>query len=235
MKFGIIIAAGVLVLGTSAFAQLNRTQTNQSSFTTFTEVTGGVNTWSGIWGGHPAWLDSSSNGQQFITISADVELWGSSSLDNSRIYFHKANDQNPGPAILNGTLYSNRGMWVGVVGPPKNGAPALLDKLIQTTNYAGTPVNPPTPATDVPLTWTGRWTSDNGANWTPWHTFDAFGPGSNNTVQNAYWWRMANSLSDPNPAGGYFNFQIQCAPHFAPLQPGGAYELDPVLVMSPEL
>lgn len=233
MKLGIILAAGALVVGASAFAQLNRSQTGKSSFDTFTEMTGGTNTWSGIWGGSPAWVQQSAVGPQDITISADVELWGMTSLDNSRIYFHKANDQAPPPAYLNGTLYSNRGMFVGVVGRKADGNPATLDELTQSTNYAGGAI--PTaegPAKKVPLDWKGQWTADGGANWSAYKDADNVGDGANGTVHNAYWWLMGN---ESTREGGYFNFRLKVTPNFPALATAGRYELDPVLVIAPEL
>jgi hypothetical protein len=104
MKFGIIVAAGVLALGTAAFAQTmpavgdqnpyggwGRDNTNWSGANGLYTDYGSVYT--GLSSPDHTWQLGSNDSGGNITVSADIEMWLNMALDQTNIYFHIGSDR----------------------------------------------------------------------------------------------------------------------------------------------
>ena len=78
---------------------------------------------------------------------------------------------------------------------------------------------------------------DAGGGWSAWKPAEAIDTaGADGTIPHAVWWLLGNGTPGSSAgAAGAFNYQFRCTPAMSQLQEAGRYELDPTIVISPEL
>lgn len=237
MKFGIIIAAGVLALGASAFAQLVPGAPANGwgkDISNYAVATGGPWALNNVVYVVPAygWSSDPSGGSEFpgFTVTADIEMWASFALTNQAIYFHIG--QNPGAnpsmtASIGGSMVSNHGQWLTITTPGNKPTKAKLDNLEWVNNPqgqtrdAGNQPSAGIPA-NIPVTWAV-------VSGTSGPQALAYSGGGNDDKLWGYAW-----LADGGTAGAH-SFAISCTITPAQYQPDGHYQMDPIIVASPEL
>jgi len=232
----LLVVALALVLSASAvWAASGINRGTQSWLTTYSEANGGPGTWSGIYNGvgdGKGWYNQIVTGNQAnLTVAADVELFCSQTWENTGVYFHKADATNPPPVVLPGTMTSNHGEWIGLVADAPVGAGIF--NLERKYDYR---LNLVTKGDfNIPLVWEMR--DSVGSGWSPWKAPEAIDTaGADGTIPTAVWWLLGNNT--PGSSGGQagaYQYEFQCTAQMSQLQQDGRYELDPAVVVSPEL
>jgi hypothetical protein len=238
MRIALLVLIVLALCASAAMADgpgLNRG--TQSWLTTYSEATGGVGTWSGIYDGvgvgqAKGWFNQQKSGDQSnLQIKADVELFCSQTWDSTGVYFHKADINTPPPAVMSGTLTSNHGEWIGLVVDD----PAKMDmfKIWRADDYRLNPLA----VKDNPITLVWEMHDSVNAGWSPWKLPESINsPGADNTIATAVWWLLGNNTPGSSAgAAGAYQYQFQCTAQMAALQEAGRYELEPTIVVSPEL
>lgn len=206
--------------------------------TTYSQQTGGAGSWSAIYDGVSAtgkgWKNAVTDGDQSnLKVSADVELFAIQTWDATGVYFHKADMNTPAPVYLNGTMTSNHGEWIGLATDPGVGKTVNIYQLERVADYRGTALT--TPDNPIRLDW--RMADNAGSGWSDWKGAESIDtPGADNTIATAVWWQLGNATPGSHAgAPGSFQYSFRCTPAMAPLQEAGRYELDPIVIVMPEL
>jgi hypothetical protein len=76
-----------------------------------------------------------------------------------------------------------------------------------------------------------------GSGWSPWKLPGSIGTsGADGTIPTAVWWLLGvDTPGTTAGAPGAYTYQFECSVDMAPLQPAGRYNLEPAMVVSPEL
>jgi hypothetical protein len=220
----LLVVALALVLSVSAVwadpsAGWGYDDTNSSSATGAYTATGYIYRYPGY-----TWemgVDDPVNGGGFA-VTADIEMWMSMNFAATEIYFHIGEDPGPSPEFnrdVNGWLSSNNGQYLFVTKEDQQPPQATITQLDFQHNIFGgsTPANCP----PIPVEW---WLSDSGA-----MRQGTYSTGGNNNQLWGVTWLIDNGTA------GYHPFTIRCKIKPDRYQPDGYYEMDPVLVVSPEL
>ena len=228
----IVVALALVVSASAAMAEGLNTGTG-SWTSTYSEANGGAGSWNGIYDTTHGWgYQTSSGNTANLTVAADVELFCSQTWANTGVYFHKADATNPPPVLLPGTLTSNHGEWIGLVADAPVGAGIF--NLQRKYNYRLDLVAVKGDF-NIPLVWEMRDSVNLG--WSPWKAPESIDTaGADGTIPTAVWWQLGNNTpgSSAGQAGAY-QYEFQCTAQMSALQQDGRYELDPAVVVSPEL
>lgn len=204
-------------------------------------VFGDPQSFAGVYDFGSGWIKTSGSGEPgIINIECDIEMYVNQTLDAGDVYFHLGNLSTATPddktAHVFGSFQSNNGQYVGLVFPND-----CADNLVSTVANQGIIPGGMKGTFDsrvgadrqsistksFPLTITMYTYND------PSHTTyrgpDSFGPGSDNTVNNALWWKVADG------ATGTWNYVWKVVINPAIDQADGDYGLDPIVACSPAL
>lgn len=231
MKLGIIIAAGALALGTSAFAQLAAPPggwaQDRNSYAT---ASGESWTYGALYDadfagpGKGAFINPSSTyGQDGFTVTADVEMWMSMYTAATNIYFHIGGDLGDNPSLtqtVNGWLSSNNGQYIFVTKPSGQVSEGDI-QLLKFKHDVRDRTDPSFGGPDIPVVWTA--TDSTG---TIPLTYSDKGNGGQLTGMT---WLLNGGDT------GYHWFKINCTITPQRYQKDGHYEMDPLLVATPLL
>jgi len=198
---------------------------------TFVETSGG-STWSGIYDYDDYRWICETGSDQPLMITCDIEMYCSVDLDATDVYFHIADNTTYLDTILNGTISTNSGQYLGIVvasktSEPTPPPPALMfiadgwgrDRDWHEAN------RPDEIITDIPVSLLFRW-QKNDSSWTDWDAGD-WGYG-NNGQDFAWWWAP---ITEPCTRPFEIKVDIEPAVH----QADGHYDLDPAIVAAPIL
>ncbi len=186
-----------------------------------TTQTSAMNWWSGIYDwGDGEWINIEGEPDATsIYVRCDIEMYVKQIHDANEIYFHIADNITHLSAIINGTISSNNGQYIGIEIPENKD----ITKLVGTVDIGNRDITSQT----IPVTWELREYDPNSQTWTAWRTGDdTYGNGGKD---HAIWWLIAGG--DPCD----HTYQFRCSIDPAYHQPDGRYELDPALAIAPIL
>lgn len=237
MKFGIIIAAGALVLGTSAFAQTSHTGPDNGFGYDNTNSVSKAGSWSTSSAVYRvpayAWFGGTGGGEApGFTVTADVEMWMNMSLDATALYYHIGRDPGANPTMTStiyGALASNNGQWLFITKPGGHATAAQLGVLDYTNDMFGDgPTS--TRALQNPRTIPVSWSVVSTTTGSDVPAADlAWSNGGNAGALSGLTW-----LADGGTTGLH-TFKINCTIAPDRYQQDGHYEMDPIVVTTPEL
>jgi hypothetical protein len=233
MRIALLVLV-VLALSASVAMATGLNQGTQLWTLTYSEANGGPGTWSGIYDTTHGWGSETATGNGAnLTVSADVELFAIQTWDNTGVYFHKADTSTPPPVVLNGTLTGNHGEWIGLEAKNEHNVSLPINLLSRVANYRLTAVTKGDYT--IPLVWEMR--DSVGSGYSAWKAPEATDTmGADGTLHAAYWWLLGNGTPGTTAgAAGAYLYQFQCTAQMTQLQQDGRYELDPTIVVSPEL
>jgi len=194
----------------------------------------GSGSWSGVYAGDDGWVTCDEDGDEGLDVEADVEMYCSTTTSNNKVYFHIGNIYSATTAdltaLVNGTMQSNNGQWIGISFQgqgkseedfEKDGGGAYTGVItggMQSDHHTyGT--QDEQMDLEIKMRWNG------GA----WQVPGAYGDGAHSTITDTLWW-----LVDGGNAGSYtLDWRIRLLPETD--QPDGDYYIDPAIVCAPIL
>jgi len=212
----LVLSAGVLYADPAAgWGQDN---TNWSQATGSYDASNFVYDWS-IY----EWLQGVDNpvGGGGFTVKADIEMWMNMHFDATDIYFHIGRDPGDNPTLqrdVAGWLTSNNGQWLFVSKPDFQPDEAEITELVFMNDIGhrqGQTADP------IPV----NWLLNDGSGFAA----GTYSTGGNNGNLYGVTWLLNGG------SRGLHNFTIRCEISPDRYQPDGYYEMDPVLVCSPEV
>lgn len=189
-----------------------------------------ASTFSGIYD-TDGWAVPQSTGPDAIHIAADIEMWVATSLDANNIYFHFGDTRGASESqIVDANVQCNNGMWLGISFPGgdlgklynKDHAtnPTTCEGFILegTEDVMGRDISGETLPVRIQM-------KDND----PWRYCEAVNDSPAAAPVWAIWWLVNNG--DP----GNHNYQFKFTANPTSYHADGHYELDPAIVLAPEL
>jgi len=198
---------------------------------TFAELNGG-GSWSGIYDYDDyKWFCETSTGEQNISITCDIEMYCTVTLDKTDVYFHIAQPTTYMEAIITGSLMSNNGQYLGIIIPGQSEKVLIPENpvlVFQEDGFGRTLANMSTQAkaehADIPLSLEFRYYD--GTSWSSWDTGQW--EWGNNNQDLAWWWGGV-------PMASSHGFQIKVDIKPMEHQGDGRYVVDPIVVLAPVL
>lgn len=226
MKYALIVLALVVLCTASMATPVTGPVGGWGKSTSVTATATGTYTMQGAIydpnNGQGIWKSGTETGSDGFVVTADIEMWCSIYFAATDINFHIGQDLGDSPkvsAVIPGALNSNHGMWLFVT--KKDQTPSSIDMstLKFKNNVAGT--DTPSVIPDIPVYW---YLTDKAGE----HDMNYSGDGNGGTLKG-FSYRLDGGVN------GYHDFQIRCEIRPNRWQQDGHYEMDPVLVGSPDL
>lgn len=171
-----------------------------------------------------SWEMGTATGIDGFNVTADVEMWMNMAFNANDIYFHIGKDLGANPKVsasVTGWLQSNNGQHLFVSKPDANPTLDDISKLEFQVDVLGR-TSPPMPAvTAIPAKW---YLTDTGG-----EREGTYSQGGNAGQLHGVSWLLDGGST------GFHSFTIRCEISPDRYQPDGHYEMDPILVASPEL
>jgi hypothetical protein len=193
----------------------------------------GGGTWSAVYGGSDGWVEETSTGDMTLDVEADVELYMYQEVSDNKIYFHLGNVINASlddkTAYVNGSMYYNNGMYIGISFDGSNKDAANMEKD-GSGNYTGRIIDALQSDNDSWRAQDNQMDLEIALSWgAGWRTPVAYGDGSHSTIHDTLWWLVDGG----NPGAYNYQWRIRLLPDT--YQPDGDYYWDPAVVATPVL
>ena len=172
-----------------------------------------------------SWEHGTETGKSWMTVTADIEMYLSMSLDATDVYFHIATDGTQFEAEINGELCSNNGQWLFVSSEldTKDLTKLFFIQDIFGRDEAWYIANGRTVPNPIPVEWYLKDECD-----------ADFRLGQYSQGGNAgQLWGVTWLLCNGEPCCHPFIIKIVIKPEFH--QPDGRYEMDPLVTVAPVL